>query len=281
MGSRVRRRKDLGGCGRGTAPGAWKEPFLRRGLQPLARVTPRMSPRLVARRSGRRGPLRRASPESLYQAGAASLEYRRPAEPPRPACGRPAYRPRRDPVSRGEAFPRGGRSPSRPQRVSLRRSGCTVRRSAPMRMVRKVRVRHLDRGVKARGTSGSGGRGPVALGSRGRWPDPQSSGPWLGRCLHDSRKTVGDRGTRGGDPGRRTTCGARVTKRGERGPTLVEVDEATSPFVRGERRDQGRRARARSDAEAVYATAEKLFDDQVRPEAISSRRVPVQARTSL
>jgi hypothetical protein len=109
----------------------------------------------------------------------------------------------------------------------------------------------------------------------------QDHGHAVGGSLHDSRKTVGDRGTRGGDPGRRTTCGARVTKRGESGPTLVEVDEATSPFVRGERRDQGRRARARSDAEAVYATAEKLFDDQVRPEAISSRRVPVQARTSL
>src|SRR5829696_2281805 len=109
----------------------------------------------------------------------------------------------------------------------------------------------------------------------------QDHGYAVGRGLYDGRKTVGDRGARGRDPGRRTSCSACVTEGGEGGPALVEVDEATSFFVRGERRDQGRRARARSDAEEVYATAEKLFDDQVRPEAISSRRVPVQARTSL
>ena len=108
----------------------------------------------------------------------------------------------------------------------------------------------------------------------------QDHGHAVGRGLHDGGKAVGDRRARGRDPGRRTSRGARVTEGCEGGPALVEVDEATGSFVRGERRDQGGRARAGGDAEKVYAAAEKLFDDQARPEAISSRRVPVQARTS-
>jgi hypothetical protein len=108
----------------------------------------------------------------------------------------------------------------------------------------------------------------------------QDHGNAVGRGLHEGRKAVGDRRARGRDPGRRTPRGAGVTEGCEGGPAFVEVDEATGSFVRGERRDQGRRARAGGDAEEVYAAAEKLFDDQVRPEAISSRRVPVQARTS-
>ena len=71
----------------------------------------------------------------------------------------------------------------------------------------------------------------------------QDHGNAVGRGLHDGRKSVGDRRARGRDPGRRTPRGAR--NRGcEGGPRLVEVDEATGSFVRGERRDQGRRARA-------------------------------------
>jgi hypothetical protein len=46
------------------------------------------------------------------------------------------------------------------------------------------------------------------------------------------------------------------------------VDELPGLFVLGERGDKGGRARARSDAEKVYAAADELFDDQARPEAI-------------